>query len=301
MDFDTVEERNLDRLIGATAVDAWLHRAKVELVGRLVALNATAAQLRLEVSEHSICESQGMAQALDYDLIFSCVDRPWARAVLNGLAYAHLVPVIDGGIGVDAFPDGDGMRGATWRSHVLRPGRPCLACNGQLDLGSVTADRAGDLDDPHYIAGLDGDGDRGENVAALSISAAASMLAQYVSFNVAPGGLGEPGPLRYLLSTHTLERVPAHTRPSCPVERATAEGDNALRLTGPHPAAEMRRATRRAARATWAVRLGRTADDTLHQLRTVLSTVAVGRHRPSPVCASDGSQIGQSPPLRSSR
>lgn len=187
-----------------------------------------------------------MEQALDYDLIISCVDRPWARAVLNGLAYAHLVPVIDGGIGVDAFADGNGMRGATWRSHVVRPGRPCLSCNGQVDLGAVTADRTGDLDDPHYIAGLPGNGgDRAENVAVLSISAAAALLAQFVSFTVAPGGIGEPGPLQYLLSTHTLERVAAQSRLTCPVEAAIAEGDTALRITGRHPAAERRRVQRR--------------------------------------------------------
>lgn len=162
MDFDTVEERNLDRLIGATALDARLHRSKVELAGQLVVLNATAAELQMKIFDLSICEPAGLAHALDYDLAFSCVDRPWARAVLNTLAYAHLVPVIDGGISVNAFADGEGMRGATWRSHVVRPGRPCLACNGQLDLAAVTAEQAGDLDDPHYIAGLGADGDVGE-------------------------------------------------------------------------------------------------------------------------------------------
>lgn len=278
MDFDTVEERNLDRLIGATTIDAWLRRPKVKVVGRLVDLNATAAELRLEMSQRSICEAAGVKQALDYDLIFSCVDRPWARAVLNGLAHAHLVPVIDGGIGVDAFADGDGLRGATWRSHVVRPARPCLACNGQLDLGAVSADRAGDLDDPRYIAGLGGvDGDRAENVAALSISAAAALLAQYVSFNVAPGGLGEPGPLQYLLSTHTLEHVAARTRPTCPVEATTADGDEALPLTGPHPAAERRRAPRPRAQGGWLIWLGRTADDILHRLRKRLHAIAARR------------------------
>lgn len=280
MDFDTVEERNLDRLIGATKVDAWLRRSKVDVVGRLVVLNATAAGLELETSEFSVCEPAGLAAALDFDVIFSCVDRPWARAVLNNVAYAHLVPVVDGGIGVDAFADGNGMRGATWRSHVVRPGRPCLACNGQLDLAAVTADRAGDLDDPHYIAGLGDDGgDRGENVAALSVSAAASLLAQYVSLTVAPGGLGEPGPLRYLLSTHTLEHVAARTRPTCPVEATIADGDAALTLAGPHAAAGQRRSERREAGRHWEVRLGRAADDLLHRLRTRLITMAEQRLR----------------------
>jgi hypothetical protein len=277
MDFDTVEERNLDRLIGATPIDAWLRRSKVEVVARLVVVNATASRLRLETSELSICEPQGLAQALDYDVIFSCVDRPWARAVLNAVAYAHLIPVVDGGIGVDAFADGEGMRGATWRSHVVRPGRPCLACNGQLDLAAVAVDRAGDLEDPRYIVGLGDGGDRGENVATLSVSAAAALLAQYVSHTVAPGALGDPGPLRYVFSTHTLERVAAETRPTCPVESRIGEGDMTLTLAGSHDAAEQRRTARRGAGRNWDVRLGRAADDLLHRLRRRLVSVAEKR------------------------
>jgi threonine dehydrogenase-like Zn-dependent dehydrogenase len=274
MDFDTVEERNLDRLIGASSVDAWLRRSKVEVVGRLVRLNATAARLQIETSDLSVCEPEGLERALDFDVIFSCVDRPWARAILNSVAYAHLVPVVDGGIGIDAFADGNGMRGATWRSHVVRPGRPCLACNGQLDLATVTSDRAGDLDDPRYIAGVGSMGIGGENVAALSVSAAAGLLAQYVSLTVAPGGLGEPGPLRYILSTHTLEHLAAETRPTCPVEVMVADGDAALTLAGPHLAAERRRAERRNAERSWEVQLGRSADGLLHRLNTRLVTIA---------------------------
>jgi hypothetical protein len=87
-----------------------------------------------------------------------------------------------------------------------------MSCIGQLDLGAAAADQSGALDDPAYITGngqppdaTAGTGNMVEsaNVAVLSGSAAASLLAQYVSLNVAPGGLGEPGPLQYLLSTHT--------------------------------------------------------------------------------------------------
>jgi hypothetical protein len=273
MDFDTVEQRNLDRLPGVTTTDAWLRRPKVHAARRLLMENATAARPAISAWENSICEPEGLQRALDFDLVICCVDRPWARAVLNAMAYRDLIPVIDGGIAIDVFPNGAGMRGATWRSHVIRPGRPCLSCNGQLDLGTVTADREGTLDDPAYIAGHGGRSaaDGGQNVAALSISAAASLLAQYVSFNIAPGGIGEPGPLQYLLSTHTLEHLESASRPNCAVEALSADGDAGLRLTGRHTTAENQRRHRAQVCLPLAIRAGRMADDLAWRWRSTLA------------------------------
>lgn len=238
MDFDAVKSINLDRLIGAKRRDARLRRPKVYVAMREGMAAATAANPRIDVSDLSVCEPEGLRLALDQDLIFSCVDRPWPRAVLNSLAYSDLIPVIDGGIAIDTFGDGR-MRNTTWRSHVLRPGRPCMACNRQLDLAEVTLDKQGLLDDPKYIAAADRSREStGQNVAPLSISAAASLLAQYVSFSVAPAGLGDPGPLQYSLSTHHLEILKHTSREYCPVETGTGVGDDRIDLTGRHLDAE---------------------------------------------------------------
>lgn len=250
MDFDTVEPGNLDRLIGATPADAALGRSKITVTERLMRTAATAADPALSFYDLSICEPVGLATALDYDLIICCVDRPWARIVLNQISYTDLIPVIDGGIGVDVFADGNGMRNATWRSHVIRPGRPCLVCNGQVELSEVALDIQGLLDDPTYIAGTNRQAGSGQNVAVLSVSAAATILAQFVSLNVAPGGLGDPGPLQFLLSTHTLEHLAAASRPYCQYECAEAVGDQRQALTGEHPAAAAHRVRRAAARPT---------------------------------------------------
>jgi hypothetical protein len=244
MDFDIVELANLDRLIGATATDAYLRRRKVDLAQELVMRAATAPDMQVDILDMSICEPEGLKHALDYDLIFSCVDRPWPRAVLNMVAYADLIPVVDGGIGLDAFPEG-GMRSGTWRSHVIRPGRPCLACNGQLSLGQVQAEKDGSLDDPSYIAGLRDDESTGrENVGVLSVSVVSSLLAQFVSHAVAPGGEGDPGPLQYWLTTHTLEHRPDRSSPHCYFEQSTAIGDDRFNLTGHHEAAAAAKALR---------------------------------------------------------
>lgn len=250
MDFDTVEPGNLDRLIGATPADAALARAKTDVANRLMHSATTADEPVFRCYDRSICEPDGLAIALDYDEIICCVDRPWPRIVLNQIAYTDLVPVIDGGISIDVFRDGNGMRNATWRSHVIRPGRPCLVCNEQVDLSEVSLHIQGLLDDPAYIAGVGRPSGTGQNVALLSVSAAACVLAQFVSFNVAPGGIGDPGPLQYLLSTHTLEHLAADSsRPNCPYEHAESAGDERQPLTGDHPAAEAQRANRASAGA----------------------------------------------------
>ena len=248
MDFDTVEVHNLDRLIGATMRDARLQRPKIHVAFREAAKAATASEWQIDISDHSICEAEGLSVALDHDIIFCCVDKPWPRSVLNALAHTDLIPVIDGGIAIDTFTDGR-MQNAVWRSHVIRPGRPCMNCTCQLDLGEVSLDRQGLLDDPQYIVG--GDQPRettNQNVAPLSVSVASSLLAQYVSFSVAPGGLGDPGPLRYWFSSHHLEKVSEEARPHCPVEQEESTGNLRTDLTGRHEQAERQRKKTRSPR-----------------------------------------------------
>ena len=225
MDIDIVEDLNLDRMIGATRDDARAGRRKTEVAARIARQAATADNFTVVVHDVSITTPQGLTAALDYDIIFSCVDRPWPRGVLNVLAYADLIPVIDGGIALDALPSGE-MRGGTWRVHALVPGRPCMVCNGQLRVNELSLDRGGLLDDPEYIrqSGID-PGAGSPNVAALAASVSAGLLAQFVSLVAAPGGIGVSAPLRYMLAAHQLEHLPIKSGAYCPYENATAHGD----------------------------------------------------------------------------
>ena len=225
---------------------------------------ATAADPAIETSDLSICEPEGLSLALDRDLIFSCFDRPWPRAVLNSLAYTDLIPVIDGGIAIDTRADGS-MCNAVWRTHVIRPGRPCMACNRQLELGDVPIDRQRLLEDPHYIAGSGLAGTvSGENVATLSASVSAGLLALYTSFSAAPASRGDPRPLRYSLNTHDLKHLDYQTRPHCPVEAAEAAGDRRPALTDRHPRAELQR--RLTASPRLGIRLLRSVDDRMQAI-----------------------------------
>lgn len=237
MDIDKVEDLNLDRMIGATREDARLGRRKTEVAGRLARDAATAANFQFIAHDVNITTPDGLAAALDYDVIFSCVDRPWPRSILNEIAYSDLIPVIDGGISLDTLPTG-GMRGATWRMHTLVPGRACMECNGQLDINDLALERNGLLDDPEYIKNAGMAPRLGSpNVAVLAASVSAGQLAQFVSLVAQPGGLGVPAPLRYALAAHHLEHLPMNTRPHCVYENQLSVGDARIPLTRSAPTA----------------------------------------------------------------
>jgi hypothetical protein len=254
IDFDGVELLNLDRLLHATRRDATLRRAKVDVLAAALRRGATASPFHAEPLEWSITEEEGFRAALDCDVLFSCVDRPWPRSVLNFIAYAHLIPVVDGGIAIKTHAGNKGLRHADWRAHVAAPSRGCLECLGQYDSGLVTADREGYFDDPHYIAGLPDDHPikRNENVFGFSLSTGAFEILQFLSMVISPCGLSDPGAQLYHFVTGNLSVSRRSCCPACVFPALVGKGDRTgLIVTGHHAAAMRAREDRR----TWGRRI----------------------------------------------
>ena len=205
VDFDRVERHNLDRLVHVIAAD--IGRLKVEVSSERLTRSATSARFRAEPLPFSIVDSEGFRAALDCDVLFSCVDRPWPRYVLNTIANAHLIPVVDGGVRVSLTRQGQ-MRGADWRAHIVAPGQPCLACLGQYDPAEVSLERAGFLDDPSYMAALPKEhaARSNENVFTFGMNAAGLQMLQFLSMVVEPSGIAIPGALNYHFATASLDR-----------------------------------------------------------------------------------------------
>jgi hypothetical protein len=242
-DFDYVEPHNLDRLLNATAEDAKAHRSKAELLACAIQAHATAADVTVRTVPFAVVESEGWAEALDCDVLFSCVDRPWPRYALNVAAYAHLIPVIDGGIAVDTA--NCRLRGAEWRAHVAAPGRRCLECLGQYDPGHIQAERDGLLDDPTYISGLPVDHAlrTRENVFAFSLACASSEILELLRMVVAPSGLPDVGASLYHWTIGRDDRDGTLCETTCLYSsELLCSGDRSgLDVTGHHHGAEMAR------------------------------------------------------------
>lgn len=180
IDPDVVEEHNLDRLLYSTVRD--VGKPKVNLAAKMFKSHSTADKVDITAMQLSIHNWSAYKHALDCDIIFSCVDRPVARDVLNYIAQSHLIPVIDGGIAVEIY-NGE-LFSAHWRAHISTPYHQCLRCNKQYNTSMVVMELDGSLDDQSYVNSLPiEERNRNQNVFPFSLDVAGmevNMMLRYL-------------------------------------------------------------------------------------------------------------------------
>jgi hypothetical protein len=224
VDRDVVEIRNLDRLLNATRRD--LGRLKVDVARDALLDHRTALSGTVTAVSAWCDEESGYRSLLDCDAIFSCVDRPWPRRVLNQLSYANLVPIVDGGILVRKR--GDRLIGADWHAHTSGPHRRCLKCLAAFDPGDAAVDRDGLLDNPGYIKQLDPRHPliAKENVFPFSTHVASMELLQLAAMVVGPQHyIGDQN--HHYATGKTDVTQNAFCEADCPFYAVTAQGDAA--------------------------------------------------------------------------
>lgn len=245
IDFDEVQEHNLDRLQGSdTRCD--VGRLKVVLGRDLVDRSSTADRVEVTDLPFSVVEEPGYRAALDCDVLFSCVDRPRARQILNHVAYAHLIPVIDGGIAV-RFNEVERFKGAEWQAQTVGPGRACLECLEAFTGEDADTERQGKLDDPSYLRGLPKDHrlKRNENVYPFSMHLAATEVLQLIALAGGLPNLVDVGVQRVHLVAGILESDSTRRCvQGCDADILVASGDRAFLLTGQDHAADAARERR---------------------------------------------------------
>jgi molybdopterin-synthase adenylyltransferase len=127
IDPDTVEQHNLNRLVGAGPTD--VGAPKVAVAARhlkFINPNARILSLQRDVVDEAVPNSLVCA-----DFVFCCTDSQASRAVLNQLAYQYLVPCIDMGVSIGL--GASGVASITGRVQMLAPGLACLTCTNAID------------------------------------------------------------------------------------------------------------------------------------------------------------------------
>ena len=124
-DHDTIEDTNLNRLVGGTAQDVADERKKVEIAARVIKGVRPEAQVapidqRWHEAPHVLAGSH---------VVLGAVDTFAERLQLEAYCRRHLIPYID--IGMDVVGSEANFR--IFGQVVLSsPGKPCLRCMGLI-------------------------------------------------------------------------------------------------------------------------------------------------------------------------
>lgn len=168
IDADTVEETNLNRIVGSTHSSVGV--PKVEVSAKLVAAINPGAKVNCLVA--SVITDEARTLLCQADCIFVCTDSHTSRAFVAELAYQYLIPAIDVGVSISATA---GIVSAiTGRTQMIGPGMPCLLCCNALNANRIreelmsTEQRAAD---PYFI------GDTVKQPAVISINSTVVSLA----------------------------------------------------------------------------------------------------------------------------
>jgi len=228
IDFDGIEIYNLDRTIHAYDEHVNTNQNKAVLAAENAHRSSTSPDFEVQTVTKAIQYSEAYKTALDCDVIFSGVDKPLARSILNSISYAHLISVIDGGIDCSQINNGH-IRSADWGVFTVGPGKCCLACHKQYNPGHVSLERGGMLDDPSYISSLPKDSPlrRRENVLPFSMTLAGLEVQKLIHL-VGDFSLPAPDVERYSFPSSGTEVTHKSTcEPNCSFEQLTAKGDSA--------------------------------------------------------------------------
>ena len=179
IDADFVEDRNLDRLIYADRHCLGLRKA--EVAAAHVRRVCTARRPVIRPVPLSVRTERAYRLAADADVIVCCVDNAEAREVLNHVAYANCLPLIDGGVLVESKQR---LLSAKWCVHLAGPDMRCLRCRGQYTSGDARDERLGIRRGGRYINDNVEDGpEPGQNTIAFCSVVAAEgtrMLVRYL-------------------------------------------------------------------------------------------------------------------------
>lgn len=162
VDPDSVEHKNLNRILNSTAADVEDKRPKVEIFKRLAdSLGEGQKVLPLKANLDS---REAVERIAECDILFGCVDTAEGRNLLNRIASFYVLPYVD--VGVKLVADGHGgvdtVAGAV---HYFAPGGASLLDRGAYTTEQVRAEalkrtdpvRYAELRKSKYIENVDED------------------------------------------------------------------------------------------------------------------------------------------------
>lgn len=186
IDFDHVEERNLNRILNSTRDDVVAHRLKVEVFERAItSFRGPGVGIALPVS---VVSREAVLLASQADILFSCVDSLDGRQIADQLGAAFLLPLFDVGVSIPTrrTTAGAAIGDVCARIDYVRPGGPTLQDRGVYSPETLRAEylqrMAPDAHNLEVAAGyLRGTVEQAPSVITLNMRAAADLVMEFIA------------------------------------------------------------------------------------------------------------------------
>lgn len=137
VDPDTVEEKNLNRILNTGIDDARAERPKVEVLAAAIArLGLGQDVLPLHFN---LIEPEVIRHVAECDVVFGCMDGVEGRHTLNRLATFYTLPYFDVGVRLEADGRG-GIESISGAVHYLQPGLSSLLSRGVYSMARLEAE-----------------------------------------------------------------------------------------------------------------------------------------------------------------
>ncbi|MGE8452716.1 MAG: ThiF family adenylyltransferase, partial [Pseudomonadales bacterium] len=151
IDFDRIEDKNLNRILNSTCADAADGRLKVDVLGDAIASYRPGTVVhRIAAGIH---ERGSVTAAAAADILFCCVDSEKGRLVCDRLASACLMPLFDVGVTIPVreLPDGtQAILDVLGRTDYVQPGGTTLWDRGVYTSQSLRAEALREADPAAY-------------------------------------------------------------------------------------------------------------------------------------------------------
>lgn len=138
IDPDTVEDRNLNRILNSTTADAQAGRLKVDVAE--AAAVATGLPTKIFKVPSTLMAPAAIHALSACDVIFGCVDTHTGRFAMNLVSTYHIIPYFDVGVMLDATGEDNvagRIRDILGTVHYIVPGRSSLISRDVISLQTV--------------------------------------------------------------------------------------------------------------------------------------------------------------------
>jgi hypothetical protein len=253
VDYDRIEQANLNRAQGASKADADARRPKVDIAERLAQIGGTAPGFSVDIYEASVVEPRARYGAidrlLDCDVVVHAAEGEWPTRVLDELAHTHLVPVISGG---SHLHNNDGVLGENAYAHatIAGPEQPCQHCarhwretaaNDEMNNPDATGPGDYGLEEEVGNEVESADDEREPSTNSINLIVAGMVTLRLQDYVL--GVCGEQhGIRRFMPGTWSIEQGIDACKPDCPMKSLLADGDtHQLTLSNDPKYAKLRR------------------------------------------------------------